>query len=165
MSYIFKIVFFSSRCILIKNASIMQICAQQLMAASCSAQPCGRKSIVTHASSSFASRSKRTVAPAAKPFGTASLSRRNAMHVAQAAQTGGGVGKLISKVEIPAFIPRQDLMDQLLRWAVIEVQENGMGNVGCPCKVCFFLPSRCPLKMCQCTPMHLIISAPLLVFI
>jgi len=143
----------------------MQICAQQLMAASCSAQPCGRKSIVTHASSSFASRSKRTVAPAAKPFGTASLSRRNAMHVAQAAQTGGGVGKLISKVEIPAFIPRQDLMDQLLRWAVIEVQENGMGNVGCPCKVCFFLPSRCPLKMCQCTPMHLIISAPLLVFI
>jgi hypothetical protein len=45
------------------------------------------------------------------------------------------VGKLISKVEIPAFIPRQDLMDQLLRWATIEIQEAGVANVGTPCKV------------------------------
>lgn len=44
-------------------------------------------------------------------------------------------GKLISKVEIPAFIPRTDLMDQLLRWAVIEIQEDGVANVGSPCKV------------------------------
>ncbi|KAG7672870.1 hypothetical protein Ndes2526B_g08600 [Nannochloris sp. 'desiccata'] len=113
----------------------MQTCAQQLMAATCSVQPCARKSVVARASISFTTRTERTIAPAAKPFGTASLPRRNAMHVAQAAQTDGGVGKLISKVEIPAFIPRQDLMDQLLRWAVIEIQENGMGNVGCPCKV------------------------------
>ena len=45
------------------------------------------------------------------------------------------VGKLISRVEIPAFIPRQDLMDQLARWAVIEVQENGVANLGMPTKV------------------------------
>lgn len=45
------------------------------------------------------------------------------------------VGKLISKVEIPAFIPRSDLMDQLTRWALIEVQEDGVANIGCPCKV------------------------------
>jgi hypothetical protein len=82
----------------------------------------------------------KTMAPAAKPFGTASLPRRNALHLAQAAQTDGGVGKLISKVEIPAFIPRQDIMDQLIRWAMVEVQENGMGNVGCPCKVRFYFP-------------------------
>lgn len=114
----------------------MQTCAQQLMAATpSSVQPCTRKSIVAQASVSFNSRTKKAMVPAAKPFGSASLSKRNAMHVAQAAQTEGGVGKLISKVEIPAFIPRQDLMDQLLRWAFIEIQENGMGNVGCPCKV------------------------------
>lgn len=53
--------------------------------------------------------------------------------VARSAQAEAG--KLISKVEIPAFIPRVDLIDQLVRWAVIEIQENGMANVGCPCKV------------------------------
>lgn len=61
--------------------------------------------------------------------------RRAASIVAQAAPTDTGAGKLISKVEIPAFIPRYDLIDQLLRWASIEVQENGVANVGCPCKV------------------------------
>lgn len=60
-------------------------------------------------------------------------SRRSTSHIARSAQAE--VGKLISKVEIPPFIPRVDLIDQLLRWAVIEVQENGMANVGCPCKV------------------------------
>jgi hypothetical protein len=45
------------------------------------------------------------------------------------------VGKLISKVEIPAFIPRQDLMDQLLRWAHMTIQEGGVAAVGCPTKV------------------------------
>ncbi|PSC72447.1 hypothetical protein C2E20_4214 isoform B [Micractinium conductrix] len=53
--------------------------------------------------------------------------------VAAAAQAE--VGKLISKVEIPAFIPRQDIVDQLLRWAMIEVQENGVANCSTPCKV------------------------------
>lgn len=51
-------------------------------------------------------------------------------HAAQAE-----VGKLISKVEIPAFIPRPDLLDQLYRWAMIEIQEGGVASVGCPCKV------------------------------
>lgn len=46
-----------------------------------------------------------------------------------------GAGKLISKVEIPAFIPRSDLLDQLMRWSFIEIQEGGVANVGCPCKV------------------------------
>lgn len=45
------------------------------------------------------------------------------------------VGKLITKTEIPAFIPRADLMDQLVRWATIEIQESGVANVGMPCKV------------------------------
>ena len=70
--------------------------------------------------------------------------------------------KLISKVEIPAFIPRDgtyslrdsgirrcpclptrslarpldpDISDQLLRWAVIDVQDQGVANCGCPCQV------------------------------
>ena len=51
------------------------------------------------------------------------------------AQADAGPGKLISKVEVPAFIPRPDISDQLLRWALIEVQEGGLANVGCPCKV------------------------------
>ena len=63
----------------------------------------------------------------------ASGSRRALVVVAAAATEG--VGKLISKVEIPAFIPRQDLIDQLSRWAMIEVQENGVANCGTPCKV------------------------------
>ncbi|KAL4443508.1 hypothetical protein ABPG75_011245 [Micractinium tetrahymenae] len=54
-----------------------------------------------------------------------------------AAQAAEG-GKLISKVEIPAFIPRPDLIDQLVRWAMIEVQENGVANCGMPCKVTAF---------------------------
>eukprot|EP00889_Picochlorum_renovo_P001673 jgi/Picre1/28703/NNA_004103.t1 len=47
-------------------------------------------------------------------------------------------GTLISQVEIPAFIPRADISDQLLRWALIEIQEGGVANVGCPCKVTAF---------------------------
>ena len=121
----------------------MQACAQQLMATpapSSMAQPCTRKCVVAHASNSFASRTSKPQSalshiPAAKPFGAASLPRRDALRMVQAAQAEG-LGKLISKVEIPAFIPRSDLMDQLSRWAVIEIQENGMANVGCPCKVC-----------------------------
>ena len=45
------------------------------------------------------------------------------------------VGKLIAKTEIPAFIPRQDLMDQLTRWAYTDIQEEGMRKFGLPCKV------------------------------
>lgn len=117
----------------------MQACAQQLMAASApctKVQPCARKSVVAHCSNSFTSKPQSALsqAPVARPFGGASLPRRDALRLVQAAQAEG-VGKLISKVEIPAFIPRSDLMDQLLRWAIIEIQEDGMANVGMPCKV------------------------------
>lgn len=54
---------------------------------------------------------------------------------ASATTEDSGPGKLISKVEVPAFIPRADLSDQLLRWAMIEIQSSGVANVGCPCKV------------------------------
>ncbi|EFN58199.1 hypothetical protein CHLNCDRAFT_50601 [Chlorella variabilis] len=66
-----------------------------------------------------------------------SRSSSRSLVVAAAAQAEG-VGKLISKVEIPAFIPRSDLVDQLLRWAMIEIQENGVANVSTPCKVSVF---------------------------
>lgn len=68
-----------------------------------------------------------------RAFGRTTRSTR--LVVASASPAAEGVGKLISKVEIPAFIPRADLIDQLVRWAVIEIQENGVANCGCPCKV------------------------------
>lgn len=60
---------------------------------------------------------------------------RDARLLCRAAAQAAEGGKLISKVEIPAFIPRPDLIDQLVRWAMIEVQENGVANCGMPCKV------------------------------
>ncbi|KAL4858559.1 hypothetical protein ACK3TF_001514 [Chlorella vulgaris] len=64
-------------------------------------------------------------------------SRTRSLVVASAvqAESPAGEGKLISKVEIPAFIPRSDLIDQLLRWSMIEIQENGVANCGTPAKV------------------------------
>ena len=56
----------------------------------------------------------------------------------QAAATAE-VGKLIAKSEIPAFIPRQDLMDQLTRWAYTEVQEESMRKFGLAVKVSLHL--------------------------
>jgi len=71
--------------------------------------------------------------PVARPLGRTAGHGRVAYRVMAAAQAE--VGKLISKVEIPAFIPRPDLVEQLLRWAVVDMQESGVANVGCPCKV------------------------------
>lgn len=51
----------------------------------------------------------------------------------QAAATAQA-GKLIASTEIPAFIPRQDLMDQLTRWAYNDIQEEGARKFGLPCK-------------------------------
>lgn len=42
---------------------------------------------------------------------------------------------LISKTEVPSFIQRDDMMDQLLRWALIEANEGGLRNFGMPMKV------------------------------
>lgn len=39
-------------------------------------------------------------------------------------------GKLISKVEVPAFIPRADLCEQLTRWALGNAQDDGLANFG-----------------------------------
>jgi hypothetical protein len=46
-------------------------------------------------------------------------------------------GFFISKTEVPAFIPRDDMMDQILRWALIEAEEGGQRNFGMPMKVQF----------------------------
>lgn len=52
------------------------------------------------------------------------------------------VGKLISKTEVAAFIQRDDLMDQMFRWAIIEAGEGGMRNFGLPMNVTpfYFVP-------------------------
>lgn len=42
---------------------------------------------------------------------------------------------LITKTEVPSFIQRDDMMDQLYRWALIEANEGGMRNFGMPMKV------------------------------
>jgi len=71
------------------------------------------------------------------PFGPQRLNQMTQRHrqspICAAAQAE--TGKLISKVEIPPFIPRSDLMDQLMRWAIINVQEDGVANLGSACKV------------------------------
>jgi len=63
------------------------------------------------------------------------LRQRKAQAWAVQAAATAEVGKLIAMTEIPAFIPRQDLMDQLLRWAYTEVQEESVRKFGLPCKV------------------------------
>jgi hypothetical protein len=44
-------------------------------------------------------------------------------------------GKLISKTEVAAFIQRDDMMDQMYRWALIEAGESGVRNFGLPMNV------------------------------
>lgn len=77
-------------------------------------------------------RSMRASNTLKSPFNGRFMKNHSAMSVVTKAESGG---VLISKVEIPAFIPRDDISDQLLRWALIEIQEEGVANVGCPCKV------------------------------
>lgn len=43
--------------------------------------------------------------------------------------------KLISRTEVPPFIPRDDMIDQLLRWATYEAGDGGVRNFGMPMKV------------------------------
>lgn len=43
--------------------------------------------------------------------------------------------KLLSSAEVPPFIPRDDLMDQMCMWAEIEAAGNGARNFGLPMKV------------------------------
>lgn len=72
--------------------------------------------------------------PATHRFSRALKHKRSQALTVQAA-AAAEVGKLIAKTEIPAFIPRQDLMDQLTRWAYTDIQEEGMRKFGLPCKV------------------------------
>lgn len=62
-------------------------------------------------------------------LGRRSVASRAQCRTVQAAATAE-MGKLIAKTEIPAFIPRQDLMDQLTRWAYTEIQEESMRKFG-----------------------------------
>jgi hypothetical protein len=41
-------------------------------------------------------------------------------------------GKRISTVEVPAFIMRDDMMDQLYRWALVNAGESAVRNFGMP---------------------------------
>ena len=120
---------------------------QQLCTPSSSRAPASRRSLVVAAAAQAEVRSDWDRGPCA---GTPALrARRRRLPPADAARPPAAkrpplphrlppprqTGKLISKVEIPAFIPRADLLDQLTRWASIDMQENGVANVGCPCKV------------------------------
>eukprot|EP00878_Enallax_costatus_P032260 GHUV01035409.1.p1 GENE.GHUV01035409.1~~GHUV01035409.1.p1 ORF type:complete len:184 (-),score=33.34 GHUV01035409.1:138-689(-) len=53
----------------------------------------------------------------------------------QVAVTLPRTGSFISRTEIPAFIQRDDMMDQMVRWALIEAEEGGQRNFGMPMKV------------------------------
>lgn len=44
-------------------------------------------------------------------------------------------GKRISTVEVPAFIMRDDMMDQLYRWALVNAGESAVRNFGLPMNV------------------------------
>lgn len=85
----------------------------------------------------------RTLAPAARPARGGAQQRcqrrpglaRAAEAVEQVPVTLPRGGKIISKTEVPAFIPRDDMMDQMTRWALIEAEEGGQRNFGMPMKV------------------------------
>jgi hypothetical protein len=42
---------------------------------------------------------------------------------------------LLARTEIPAFIPRSDMMEQLIRWATIEANADGAAKFGLPVKI------------------------------
>ncbi|GAX81771.1 hypothetical protein CEUSTIGMA_g9199.t1 [Chlamydomonas eustigma] len=55
--------------------------------------------------------------------------------VVRATAGNAQTAKLISSTEVPAFIQRDDMMDQLHKWAVIEAGEGGFRNFGMPMTV------------------------------
>jgi len=87
-------------------------------------------------------------APAQRRLGhRAPSGRGGACQALRAAGPRGGVvcaasqavGKFISKTPIPAFIPRQDLMDQMLRWATFEASDpDALARYNLPLKVAPF---------------------------
>jgi hypothetical protein len=116
----------------------MQLSAQRLGADCARAASAGaptRRPTAPPAAALAARPSARPQQPARRAAARAAPPRRAAAAAAAARAADKGPGKLISKVAIPAFIPRQDIMDQLYRWVIIEIQEGGMASVGCPCRV------------------------------
>ncbi len=115
--------------------SAQRLCAEARAAASTSSGT--RRAAAPPAASLAARPSARPQQLARRAAARAAPARRAAAVAAAAAEKAAdkGPGKLISKVAIPAFIPRQDIMDQLYRWVIIEIQEGGMASVGCPCRV------------------------------
>lgn len=67
-----------------------------------------------------------------------SRSTRSSLIVSAAAAPSApteATGKLISSTEVPAFIQRDDMIDQLYHWAVIEAGDGGFRNFGMPMTV------------------------------
>lgn len=54
-------------------------------------------------------------------------------------------GTLISKTEVASFIQRDDFMDQIYRWAIIEAGESGIRNFGLPMNVEPFYNTTMPI--------------------
>ena len=44
-------------------------------------------------------------------------------------------GRFISRTEVPPFIQRDDMMDQMFQWSVIEAGDGGFRNFGLPMTV------------------------------
>jgi hypothetical protein len=72
------------------------------------------------------------MASACKPVLT-SVAARPAQRRFAVAQAAAVTPKLITSTPIPPFIPRDDLMLQIHRWADVEVVGNGASNFGMAC--------------------------------
>ena len=72
------------------------------------------------------------VAPTTRRTSQLGVQRRKSIPALCAVVTPGG--KLISKVEVPAFIPRDDFADQMVRWLYME-QTDAAQTFGMPIKV------------------------------
>jgi hypothetical protein len=85
------------------------------------------------------SAARASARPAPKPQQRLAPSRHArravALSTGRAAALACRAGKVISKTEVPAFIMRDDMMDQIVRWALIEAAENGHRNFGLPMTV------------------------------
>lgn len=73
--------------------------------------------------------------PRRKRVSIKSASYASSASVRAAATQETEPGKHISSTSIPAFIPRQDLIQQLWGWARIECEDAGTSNYGLPMKV------------------------------
>lgn len=104
---------------------------QQASVATASPHHPGRRCATVSQSSPFQSASLRPTSRQQRRGSVVNYAQCRTVRAAAAAE----VGKEIAKSEIPAFIPRQDLMDQLTRWAYTEVQEESMRKFGLAVKV------------------------------